>query len=247
MPPSRIHRPKVDDLWTFLPVDELLRLFLEKQLLPVETVKAIGDAAWSLAWSVAHVTELAVLETLRGALRDVIAEGGTLRDWLRSLDDILETTGWGTTKAHAQTIFRTTLASSLEAERFEQLTGSEFVDFLMFDAINDDRVRPDHLALDGKTWRKGVIPPEYVPPLGYNCRCSLVPVDESDIAELGGELVQGMVRDPQTGEEIRASEGFRAAPSIKALAADQQRALVARMESVRWPASIPGIPDRPKE
>jgi SPP1 gp7 family putative phage head morphogenesis protein len=179
---SAISTPPHDRLFKPLPPDRVLKIFEDRLLLPRETLKEIGEGAYSLAWSVAGVTEFGVLETLRDALSDVIKEGGTLEDWLGSLEDILDSSGWGTSEARAETIFRTTLASVFEADRYDELKGDEFVEFLVFDAINDDRVRPDHLALDGKAWNRDDFPDEYWPPLDYNCFPPGVQVEGSFIA-----------------------------------------------------------------
>jgi uncharacterized protein with gpF-like domain len=56
----------------------------------------------------------------------------------------------------------------------------------MYDAVNDSRTRPTHLALDEKVfpadhpfWDK------WYPPNGYRCRCSVIPLSESQVKSAG--------------------------------------------------------------
>lgn len=59
--------------------------------------------------------------------------------------------------------------------------------YLMYDAINDSRVRPAHLAMDG------IIRPvgdsfwnAHLPPNGINCRCSIISLTESQAQQRSG-------------------------------------------------------------
>ncbi len=92
--------------------------------------------------------------------------------------------GW--TQGYAQTVVRTNTTSAFAAGRFREAEdmkreGVEVV-ALKFVAIEDSRVRPNHLACDGliasvddPIWNK------LSPPLFYGCRCTVVPVDAIDI------------------------------------------------------------------
>ncbi len=107
--PRAPRTPPSDTLWQSMPISKLLDLLGSRFLLPSDQLGALGEGAYLLAWSVAGVTELRVLERLRDALLEIMSAGGTVGDWMDSLDQILEDTGWGTTAGHAETIFRTTL------------------------------------------------------------------------------------------------------------------------------------------
>jgi SPP1 gp7 family putative phage head morphogenesis protein len=74
-----------------------------------------------------------------------------------------------------ETVFRTNIQSAYNASIFKK--SSENKDkrpYLQYDAINDSRTRPSHLALDGiirtinsSFWK------ECLPPNGFNCRCTV--------------------------------------------------------------------------
>ena len=245
--PRAPRTPPADALWSPMPPARILALFRDRLLLPADVVRAAGEGAYNLAWAVAGVTELSVLERLRDAISEIVEGGGTIRDWLDALDDILDDTGWGTTRAHAETIFRTTLASVYEADRHDRIMASPHVQYLVFDAINDDRVRPEHLALDGMAWKKDEFPAEYWAPLDYGCRCTVFPADADELGDLGAtEQPPGLARD-EDGEMVHAQEGFRAAPSISGLTEQQRQELLDRLALGGWdvlPPPTPPPPDR---
>jgi len=171
--------------WRPMSPQRAREILQSKLLLQKQDLEKLGHVAYTIAWTVARVAELRVLEALRQALVRVIEEGGTLDDWTAALDNILDTTGWGTSPWHAETIMRTTIGSVYESERFAYLRGAQEVEWLVYDAINDDRVRPEHLELDGLAYPREEFPEYLWPPNGYNCRCTVVPALREDLADLG--------------------------------------------------------------
>ena len=225
-----------------IPPDGLLKLLKGKALIPADELAAIteelGAGAWELAWSVSSVTEFAVLESLLASLAEVIETGGTVDDWLAMLDDL----GWRSPlgEAHERTIFRTTLGSVMEGERYEQLTTNPHVEYLVYDAIDDERVRAEHLALDGKAWPRDSFPAELWPPNGYQCRCSVIPADEADLEDLDAKLHDG----PPPLDQV--DEGFHSAPSVLGLSSELNAQLAARIREAGWQVN-PRLTPPPRE
>jgi SPP1 gp7 family putative phage head morphogenesis protein len=217
---------------TFQPAspEQVKKLLASKLLLPQEEIAAIaaelGDGVWDLAWSVATVTDYAVLQSLRESLLGIMDSGGTMRDWLDMLDEM----GWRSPlgAGHEETIFRTTLGSVQEAERYDILMGSDAVEYLVFDAIDDDRVDEECLVLDGKAWPRDEFPPELWPPLHFNCRCSVIPADASDLDSLGAEIHDG----PPPLDHV--AEGFDTAPSVRGLTTAVQQSIAGRLQASGW-------------
>lgn len=222
--------PPFSPVWKPIPPDRLLDILKGKALIPADQLEeiaaALGDGVWDLAWSVAGVTGFAVLESLRASLAEILETGGTVDDWLSLLDDL----GWRSPLGewHERTIFRTTLGSVMEGERYERLAGDAAVDYLVYDAIDDDRVREEHLALDGLAWPREQFPADLWPPNGYNCRCSVIPADEGDLDGLGARLHEG----PAPLDQV--DEGFRAAPSVLGLSRELMHQLATRIREAGW-------------
>jgi SPP1 gp7 family putative phage head morphogenesis protein len=234
--------PPFSPVWKPIPPDGLLKLLKGKALIPADEIAAIaeelGAGVWELAWSVSSVTEFAVLESLRASLAEIIETGGTVDDWLAMLDDL----GWRSPlgEFHERTIFRTTLGSVMEGERYEQLTTNPFVEYLVYDAIDDERVREEHLALDGMTWPRDQFPAGLWPPNGYNCRCSVIPADFEDLDDLDAKLHDG----PPPLDQV--DEGFRSAPSVLGLSNELNAQLAERIREAGWQVN-PRLTPPPRE
>lgn len=66
----------------------------------------------------------------------------------------------------------TTLATAINAHRFDSIDA----EYLEFTTVGDDRVRPEHVALDKLTYPKDhPIWNKMTPPLAYKCRCGIKP------------------------------------------------------------------------
>ena len=87
-----------------------------------------------------------------------------------------------------ETFFRTIKVACYNAGRWERFVAvKDTQPYLMYDAINDSRVRNNHLAIDG------IIRPvddvfwkTHSPPNGINCRCRLISLNERQAQERSG-------------------------------------------------------------
>lgn len=112
-------------------------------------------------------------------------------EWRSENEDIFIRAGWtGDTRYRLDTIFRTNIQSAYNAGRWKQAEkGKRDRPYAMYDAVNDGRARPTHLAQDGKVypidsafWRV------WWPPNGFRCRCSVTTLSEEDVKERGLEV-----------------------------------------------------------
>jgi len=94
------------------------------------------------------------------------------------------------------TEYETALQSAIMAHKWDSLKS----EYLEFSTVGDDRVRPEHAALDGLTYPKNhPIWNKMYPPLSWNCRCTVVPGIASkykpESAEEKGRYVNRLVRN----------------------------------------------------
>ena len=124
------------------------------------------------AFSIAGITALDQLTAVSDSLKKYMAEGGSFNNWQKEQAVV----DLGLSKARLDNIWRTNLQGQYMAGKWEQFNrNAKTSPFLMYDAINDSRVRPSHLALDGIIRPVGdAFWATHSPPCGYRCRCSLI-------------------------------------------------------------------------
>jgi len=156
-----------------LPFDEaIVAARARGVLLPDTYYNDIQIEARRTAFTVSGLAAIDQIVAVRERLTRIIAEGGTLADfktWAEAAD-------LGLRPAHLETVFRNTVQGAYNAGQWRSFEANKaFRPFLMYDAINDDRTRPNHLANDG------VIRPvddhywdTHSPLMGHRCRCTII-------------------------------------------------------------------------
>jgi len=140
--------------------------------------------ARQLAFSIAGITAHDQLKAVMDSLTEATANGQTLEQWQRgqAVKDL------GLPRHRLDNIFRTNIQANYQAGHWEQFErNKDRRPYLMYDAINDSRVRPTHLAMDGiirpvgdPFWRT------HAPPNGYRCRCGLISLTEAQAKARSG-------------------------------------------------------------
>ena len=160
-----------------------------------------------LSFTVAKMMDVDLLKTVRDAVDEAITTGKDIRWFERNLIPKLQAAGWwgkqavvypltGQTvsaqlgsPARLRTIFRTNLQNAYAVGRWKTMQEQASVaPYAMYDAIDDHRTRPEHarldelvLPLDDAFWKS------HAPPNGWNCRCSLIQLDEHQLKSLLGK------------------------------------------------------------
>lgn len=119
------------------------------------------------AFTVSGLARLDQVQAVADALAKFQADGGTFEDfrkWAAGQD-------WSLPRHRLETIYRNAVQTAYMAghwRRFDEV--KEAFPYLMYDAINDSRVRPSHLAMDGvirpvddPLWKR------WTPPVGHRC------------------------------------------------------------------------------
>lgn len=185
-----------------------LEFWQSKGLKPTFAWQDMLGQEHAASFTVAKMMDVDLLKDVRESLDQALAEGIPFQEWADELIQTLQAKGWWGRKAmidpvtgqtilaqlgspaRLQTIFRTNMQSAYMMGQWDQIAEqAEFAPYLMYDAIDDHRTRPEHAALDGKVlpiasefWKS------HTPPLGWNCRCSVIQLDEDDLESLGLEV-----------------------------------------------------------
>jgi SPP1 gp7 family putative phage head morphogenesis protein len=126
-------------------------------------------------------------DAAEAAIADIVREGMHVREARSYLGERLEAAGLsGVSPYLLNTLVRTQIQIAYSAGQWNALQDPEIQNELWgyeYVTARDDRVRPEHAALDGtKLPKDDGFWLSYWPPNGYNCRCIAVEIwnDESD-------------------------------------------------------------------
>lgn len=186
-------------------------------VLPDAYYGQLSSAQRGLAFSVSGLAALDQINIVRAQLQATLASGGSLstfQQWATSAN-------LGLPPARIETIYRNAVQQAYNAGQWQQFqSNSALRPYLMFDAINDARVRESHLALDG------VIRPvgdwywtNHSPQLGHNCRCRLISLTQAQALSRGGVTVNPPAGGADAGWGVQPQ---RQAQQLANLAAARQ-------------------------
>lgn len=129
-----------------------------------------------LNFSVAGKASLDQLQAVLDSLEEALIKGKTLHEWKKDvrIQDL------GLPKYRLDNIFSTNIQAAYQRGHWGKFVENQKArPYLMYDAINDSRVRPSHLAMDG------IIRPvgdsfwnSHYPPNGFRCRCRCISLTE---------------------------------------------------------------------
>jgi SPP1 gp7 family putative phage head morphogenesis protein len=104
-------------------------------------------------------------------------------------------------QSRVATLYRTAAARAYQAGRREEDLGAADVWGFRYVTMRDDRVRPEHAALNGTTLPQGhPFWTTHWPPNGWNCRCQVVTLyRETRVVKPG--KIHGRVPQPDEGFE----------------------------------------------
>lgn len=200
----------------------------------------VWQASQAQAFTVANVARLDVLEDIRGALKQALAEGRTQKMFAKDLEPVLRAKGWWGKRtevgadgkerqvqmgspARLKLIYRQNMQTAYMAGRYKQmLENADNRPWWRYVAVLDQRTRPAHRLLNGRTFRfDDAFWGSHYPPNGWGCRCRVQALSAGGVEREGlavetgeGRMVTRDVEllDRRTGEiTTRQVAGYRTA------------------------------------
>lgn len=175
------------------PFDEQVDFFRRKLNIPAERYDSISRTAHDHAFMVAGAMQADLLADLRQAVDKAISQGGTLSQFQKDFDKIVNQYGWdytGPRNWRTQVIYLTNLRTSYAAARWAQLREPDTLAARpLWRYQHSDSVinpRPAHQAWDGlildatDAWWD-----THYPPNGWGCQCSVVAIALDELADYG--------------------------------------------------------------
>ncbi|MDD5087205.1 MAG: DUF935 family protein [bacterium] len=139
------------------------------------------------SFTIAHVEDQRILDELKSEIAKTLEGGGTFVDFRTKAEDIL---GNILSDERARTVYSTNLHTAYNAGKFyEGMDAQEELPYWEYVTVEDDDVRPAHAAMHGFVARKDdPIWNEWLPPNGYNCRCTVVEHDDFSLQAEGKKV-----------------------------------------------------------
>ena len=149
---------------------------------------------------------------LARALRSGLSEADAGRQLVARVDEVRKRTRpWS--ESYARMVFRTNANTAVSAGRFRQARDPDLGDLVAafrYDAVGDGDTRPNHAAADNTILRLDNPAWSFLtPPMGYNCRCQIVPVSKYSLRSMGRLNGDGSVRESIVRSDARPDVGFR--------------------------------------
>jgi len=201
--------------------------------------------AHTKAFTVAKAMKLDILSDIRNELQKAIDEGLSFQQFKENLKPILKAKGWwGKVKAkdvpshfplppdvdpekevllgspwRLKTIYRTNIDVAYASGHYKAMMDNiKDRPYWMYNAVLDSKTRPSHSALHGKVFRADdPIWDKIYPPNGWNCRCSVIPLDENELNEMGLKPIKG---SEEIVNNLNPDKGWDYNPGKAALAFD---------------------------
>lgn len=195
--------------------EQAVAFFQAKGLQPTFAWQEMLGDEHTRAFTVAKMMDVDMLKDTRALIDQAISEGRSMEWFKKEITPYLQKKGWwgkqqvvapGGAIVKAQlgspsrlaTIFRTNMQSAYAAGQWDKITEqAEALPYLVYDAIDDHRTRPEHAAWDDLALPVGhPFWQTHYPPNGWNCRCGVIQVDDDGLEALGKS---GPDPDPPTG------------------------------------------------
>ena len=165
--------------------DEAINAFASRQLVSPEEFEALLDSERFRAFSMKLAIRDRIVERAQSHILAALEpDGPGLLPFIAELRGGVDASGFpGGVRNYLETVYRTSTATSYGAGRFRAQVAEGSDGSLVWEYLTagDNRVRPEHRALDGKQWIVGDAEGRRVyPPNGYQCRCSVRVIERED-------------------------------------------------------------------
>ncbi len=197
-----------------LPFMDAIEDFTSREPVLADSGQEVHDAYRRREFSVARATNIQVVRQVQRKMTQVLAEGGTQTDFIKFMRDKGKEQF---SKGYLTTVFRTNLSTAQHAGRERMADDPDLSGFLIgwryvAQVSQANKPRPNHAAMHGHiAARKAPVWYVWMPPNGYNCRCTVIEVTRFGARDMGRLQEDGTLRsDPSPN--VLPDEGFRTSP-----------------------------------
>ena len=235
--------------------EEAVAYFKERVPVTASRFYQIAAEYRTLAFTVSGYTKAQVLKKFYDELLAALEEGNSLAEFRENMNDFLEAEGYeGITPYQAENIFRTNIQTAYNVGHYKRMTEpgvKELRPYWQYDAVNDSKTRPSHLAMDGRVFMADdPIWDTWFPPNGFKCRCTVKTLSKRQMEQRDFQAGDGIqtsdkeVRVLEHPQQTHADDDGRQQPALFPLpgAFDAQAADVAQQDGEHHQGQQPQLP-----
>lgn len=159
---------------------DAIEFFMAKEVITKEEFKKLQKTMRKKAFTIAKLEDKTIISRIKESLDSSFEKDMNLTDWIDDLNLMFDKIGITQLQPHyLELVFKNAANEALNEGKLKiyQEADEEEFPFLEFVAIEDSRVRPEHLKLNGfRAPKSDPIWQKLRPPLDHGCRCTLRPV-----------------------------------------------------------------------
>ena len=184
------HRELMEDDTAVAELYAAVAYFKERVPVTASRFYQIAAEYRALAFTVSGYTKAQVLKKFYDELLAALEEGNSLAEFRENMNDFLEAEGYeGITPYQAENIFRTNIQTAYNVGHYKRMTEPSVKalrPYWQYDAVNDSKTRPSHLAMDGRVFMADdPIWDTWFPPNGFKCRCTVKTLSKRQMEQRG--------------------------------------------------------------
>lgn len=182
-------------------------------LMPRATVELLQIQAFT----VAHISNQQVLNSMQQSLIDAKAAGQGFDQFERQWRTYFDKTGVGAgSPHHLETVYIQNGTTAYQSGKYGALANPALRDQFpvwQYVTMGDDHVRPNHQAMHGKKYpANDPIWNEWFPPNGFRCRCDVEIMTQHEATAQGVD--RALPVNPRTNGPVQPDKGFRVTPNV---------------------------------
>lgn len=164
--------------------------FKDKLALTAKDYYALDKRYREMAFTVSGYSSLKILQKFQDELTAAIENGTSMNEFRQTMNDFLSRNGYDELHPlQVENIFRTNIQTAYNVGAYEEMTDPTAMrlrPYWRYEAVEDERTRPAHLAMNGKVFpADNPVWDIWYPPNGYKCRCSVTSLSRREVDAQG--------------------------------------------------------------
>ncbi|MGL6101107.1 MAG: phage portal protein family protein [Fusobacteriaceae bacterium] len=153
----------------------------------IDKIDTMQEEVRAQSFWVKRSTEITSTEKLMKELQKNLDDGGTYKEWLKNISDVVDKVGMGNDGWYSANVYRTNMLSFYNAGVYQQqMDNIDNQPYWMYDGIADDRQSDICRELDGKVYAADdPIWSKIYPSNHYQCRSGVISLSEEEIETMG--------------------------------------------------------------